>query len=219
MGQLIKDFTRGIWEESAVFRLILGMCPTLAVTNSAVNGLVMGSATTFVLVSASIIISIFRKFIPSKVRIPIFIVVTASFVTIADYLLAAFIPSVHKILGIYVPLIVVNCVILGRLEAFSSKNPVSRSFFDALGIGVGFTLGLLSLSSMRELLGNGTIFSYQILNQEWFNPMLVMKLPPGAFLTLAFLIATINYYTQRKKKSRGDKKEDKCKNCSCGGCQ
>ncbi|MDP7079694.1 MAG: electron transport complex subunit E [Candidatus Undinarchaeales archaeon] len=196
---LFGTFIRGCWVQNPVLRLLLGMCPTLAVTNTAVNGLVMGGATLFVLVCSAMLISLFRRFIPAKVRIPIFIVVVATFVTIADYMLAAFIPEIHKILGIFVPLIVVNCIILGRIEAFASKNGVVQSLADALGSGLGFTLGLLVLASIREALGFGTIFGYAVF---WagFKPMLVMVLPPGAFLTLGFLIGFMNWYDQRQAK-------------------
>ena len=192
-------FSKGVWAQNPVLRLLLGMCPTLAVTNTAINGVVMGGAATFVLVCSSVLISMFKRFIPPKVRIPIFIVVVATFVTVADYMLAAFLPDIHKILGIFVPLIVVNCIILGRIEAFASKNGVVPSLMDALGSGLGFTLGLIVLASIREALGFGTIFGYPVF---WagFKPMLIMVLPPGAFLTLGFLIGFMNWYDQRQAK-------------------
>jgi len=189
---------KGLWKENPVFRLILGMCPTLAVTNMAVNGLAMGLATLFVLVASGLIISTIRNLIPSKVRIPCYIVIIASFVTIADYFLAAFYPDIHKVLGLYIPLIVVNCIILGRMEAFASKNPLHRSILDALGMGLGFTWALVLLGSIREFLGFGTVFSITLLG-NWYPGMLVMKLPTGAFITLGLLIALMNIIKEKTK--------------------
>ncbi len=199
--QAVKDFWKGIWEENPIFRLILGMCPTLAVTNMAINGFVMGVATLFVLLGSALVVSLVRKLVPSKVRIPVFIVIIATFVTIADYVLAASVPTIHKVLGIYVPLIVVNCIILGRMEAFASKYPLHRSLSDALGSGVGFTIGLIVLASVRELFGFGSIFGFNLV---WgsFQPMLIMKLPTGAFITLGLLIALMNFITKRKAESK-----------------
>jgi electron transport complex protein RnfE len=187
----LKTFLNGLWNQNPVFRLILGMCPTLAVTNAAINGLTMGLATLFVLVCSGILVSLIRKLIPSKVRIPCYIVIIATFVTIADYILAAFSHPTHKVLGIYVPLIVVNCIILGRMEAFASKNPLLKTLEDSLGMGLGFTGGLLLLSSIREFLGFGTIFGLTILGSS-YPQMLIMKLPTGAFITLGLLIASMN---------------------------
>jgi len=195
----LKDFLKGIWEQNPIFRLVLGMCPTLAVTNMAINGFVMGMATLFVLIGSALIVSLIRKIVPSKVRIPVFIVIIATFVTIADYMLAATVPAIHKVLGIYVPLIVVNCIILGRMEAFASKYKLHRSLADALGAGVGFTLGLIILGSVRELFGFGSVFGYNIMWQS-FNPMLVMRLPTGAFITLGLLIALMNVISKKKAK-------------------
>jgi len=186
-----KDFTKGLWEELPVFRILLGFCPTLAVTNKAANGFAMGIATAFVLIFSSTVISIFKNLIPRRIRIPIYIVVIASFVTITNYVLAAYFESMHKTLGLYVPLIVVNCLILGRAEAFASRNPISSSFLDALGMGVGFTLALTIIGSIREIFGFGTIFSTQILGKP-FEPMIMMIIPPGAFITLGLLLALMN---------------------------
>lgn len=198
--QLVKDFWKGIWNQNPIFRLILGMCPTLAVTNMAINGFVMGVATLFVLLGSALVVSLIRKMVPNKVRIPVFIVIIATFVTIADYALAATVPPIHKVLGIYVPLIVVNCIILGRMEAFASRYPLHRSLSDAFGSGTGFTIALIILGSVRELFGFGSIFGYN-LTWSTFNPMLVMKLPTGAFITLGLLIALMNFTTKKKAKS------------------
>jgi|TARA_Y100000310_G_scaffold305797_1_gene346361 electron transport complex protein RnfE len=196
MPQLTKDFLKGLWKQNPAFRLILGMCPTLAVTNMAVNGLAMGLATLFVLVASGIIISTIKGLIPSKVRIPCYIVIIASFVTLADYFLAAFYTDIHKVLGLYIPLIVVNCIILGRMEAFASKNPLSNSIADAFGMGLGFTWALVLLGSVRELLGFGTIFGATLLG-SWYPGMLVMKLPTGAFITLGLMIALMNIINEK----------------------
>jgi len=193
-------FLTGLWHQNPVFRLILGMCPTLAVTNAAINGLVMGIATLFVLVCSGIIVSLIRKLVPSKVRIPSFIVIIATFVTIADYILAAAVPPIHKVLGIYVPLIVVNCIIMGRMEAFASKNTLVDSLYDSFGMGFGFTWGLIILGSIRELLGFGTVFGFTILG-SWYPQMIIMKLPAGAFITLGFLIALMNMISKKRAKA------------------
>ena len=179
--------------------MLLGLCPTLAVTNSAINGLAMGLATTFVLISSSILISLLRKVIPHQVRIAGYIVIIATFVTVADKYLAAYLPDISKALGPYVPLIVVNCLILGRQEAFSSKNGVGRSIIDALGMGLGFVFVLVVLGSIREILGSATVFNIQVLG-DWFNPWMIMILPPGAFLTLGLLIGFGNWLNERKIK-------------------
>ncbi len=157
---LVKEFKKGLWKENPVFRLMLGLCPTLAVTTAAENGIGMGLATTFVLLCSNVIVARLRDIIPNKVRIACFIVIIATFVTIVDLMMHAYFYQLHKTLGLFIPLIVVNCVILGRAEAFASKNPVKTSFIDGLGMGLGFTLALVALGSIRELLGNGTIFSY-----------------------------------------------------------
>lgn len=195
---ILGEFRRGVWTENPVFRQLLGTCPTLAVTNSTVNGLAMGLATTFVLVSSSAIVSLIRKLIPNQVRIAAFTVIIATFVTVADQVLAAFFPDISKALGPFVPLIVVNCIILGRQEAFASKNPFSRSVLDAVVMGCGFIATLTVLSMIRELLGSGSILGIQILG-EWFKPWVVMILPAGAFLSLGIGLGVINYIVSRKK--------------------
>ncbi len=188
---LASEFTKGFWRENPIFRLVLGICPTLAVTTAAINGIGMGLATTFVLVCSNVVISLLRKFIPPRVRIPSFIVVIASFVTIVDLVMAGFFFQLHKTLGLFIPLIVVNCIILGRAEAFASKHPLKESIADGLGMGLGFTLSLLVLGAIREVLGNGTIFNVPAFGPGYF-PFLVMILPPGAFITLGFLLALMN---------------------------
>jgi electron transport complex protein RnfE len=189
---LVTTFTRGIFKENPVFRLLLGMCPTLAVTTEAVNGLAMGLATAFVLVCANIVVSLFRSVIPAKVRIPVFIVIIATFVTIVDLVMNGFVHELHKTLGVFIPLIVVNCVILGRAEAFASRNGLLSSLFDGLGMGLGFTAALTLLGAVRELFGNGTIFGAAIFGAG-YHPVIVMILPPGAFITLGLILAAINH--------------------------
>lgn len=195
-----QEFVKGLWQENPVLVSLLGLCPTLAVTNSALNGLVMGLATLFVLTCSSIMISLMRNIIPRQVRIAGYIVVIATFVTMADLFLAAFYPGLSKALGPYVPLIVVNCLILGRQEAFASRNRVHRALLDALGMGCGFLLVLFVLGSIRELLGSGSILNVQILG-TWFQPWLVMILPPGAFFTLGLLIGLTNWINARRVQS------------------
>jgi electron transport complex protein RnfE len=185
------EFIKGLWKENPIFRLVLGMCPTLAVTTAAINGVAMGLATTFVLVFSNVLVSAIRNLIPSRVRLPAFIVIIASFTTIVDLFMAGFLFQLHKALGVFIPLIVVNCIILGRAEAFASKNPIGRSMVDGLGMGVGFTLSLTVLGAIREILGNGTLFSIPVVGSS-FLPFLVMVLPPGAFIALGFLLAAMN---------------------------
>jgi len=196
--QLYAEFTKGLWRQSPTFVQLLGMCPTLAVTNSAINGFSMGIAATFVLVFSGVAVSAFRKFIPREVRIATFTIVIATFVTVIDYFLKAKFPSISKALGPYVPLIVVNCIILGRIEAFTSKNPVLPSLADTLGMGIGFTGALTVLGIIRELLGSGSIFNYQVLGSS-FRPWVIMILPPGAFLTLGIMIGLINTFSKKEK--------------------
>lgn len=195
---LTKEFVKGLWRENPVFRLLLGMCPTLAVTASVINGLAMGLAVIFVLVCSNVTISCFRKYIPPQVRIATFTVIIATFVTVADYFLAAQFPKISKALGPYVPLIVVNCIILCRAEAFASKNRISASLFDGLGMGVGFTLALILLSSIREILGAGSIFNISIVSSDIWRPWVIMVLPPGAFITLGILIGIMNMLSKKK---------------------
>jgi len=195
-----QEFTKGLWDENPVFRQLLGLCPTLAVTNAVINGFAMGMATAFVLIFSSLVVSSIKKLIPSQVRIATYVVIIATFVTVADRFLAAFFPPISKSLGPYVPLIVVNCIILGRQEAFSSKNTVGRSLIDALGMSSGFVLAMLILSAIREILGMGTFLGYQVMGL-WFKPWIIMILPPGAFITLGILLA-LALQIERKTKSR-----------------
>lgn len=181
------EFLKGLWDDNPVFRQLLGMCPTLAVTGTVITGIAMGLATTFVLILSSLVVASIKKLIPAQVRIASYIVVIASFVTIADQVLKAYFYPISEALGPYVPLIVVNCIILGRQEAFSSKNSVGRSFVDALGMSSGFILALLVLSSIREILGAGTFLGYQVMG-SWFNPWIIMILPAGAFIALGLLL-------------------------------
>ncbi len=187
----IQEFTKGLWKENPTFRLVLGMCPTLAVTTSAVNGLGMGLATLSVLVCSNLAVSLLRNWIPDKVRIPAFIVLIASFVTVVDLIMNGFAHQLHKSLGLFIPLIVVNCIILGRAEAYASKNPLFYSLLDGLGMGIGFTLSLTLLGGIREILGSGAFFGVSLFGKGYL-PMLVMVLPPGAFLMLGFLMAAMN---------------------------
>ena len=186
----ISIIKKGIIKENPTFVLMLGMCPTLATTTSAINGLSMGLATMFVLICSNVVISLIKKLTPDMVRIPVFIVVIASFVTILQMVMQAYVPDVYAELGLFIPLIVVNCVILGRAEAFAAKNSTGASLMDGIGIGLGFTLGLTLLGICRELLGAGSIFGLTLL-PETYN-MLMFVLPPGAFITLGFLVAIVN---------------------------
>ena len=193
----MKELTKGLWKENHIFRLVIGMCPTLAVTTQAINGVGMGLDTTVVLVCSNVVISALRKFIPAQVRIPSFIVIIASFVTIVDMVMEGFYFDLHKELGLFIPLIVVNCIILGRAEAFASRNPVLSSLADGLGMGIGFTLSLILLGSIREILGAGTIFGVSLLG-EGYLPFLVMILPPGAFISLGLLLGLMNRISKEK---------------------
>jgi len=195
-----QDFAKGLWVENPVSRQLLGMCSTLAITNAVINGLAMGLAVGFVLICSSGLISLVRKLIPSQVRIASYIVIIAAFVTIADRFMAAFFPPLSKALGPYVPLIVVNCIILGRAEAFASKNSLGRSLIDALGMTAGYILALVVLSSIREILGNGTLLGQKVLG-AWFEPWTIMLLPPGAFITLGLLIGAA-YQIERRIRLR-----------------
>jgi electron transport complex protein RnfE len=192
MKSAIKRFKAGILDENPVFIQVLGMCPTLAVTTSAENGIGMGLATTTVLIMANLVISLLRNIIPSKVRIPAFIVVIASFVTIVDFMLQGFVPALYASLGLFIPLIVVNCVILGRAEGFASKNKPFISVVDGLGMGLGFTLALGSIGAVREILGAGTLFGMNVM-PSGYVPISIMILAPGAFLVLGILLAAFNY--------------------------
>jgi len=191
----LSIFTRGFIKENPVFVMLLGMCPTLATSTSAMNGMAMGVATTFVLTMSNLVISLIKDLIPGQVRIPAFVVIIAAFVTIVELTMQAFVPDLFATLGIYIPLIVVNCIILGRAEAFASKNKPVDSILDGLGMGIGFTLALIILGSIRELFGSGSIFDINIYSGDG---ALVFILPPGAFLVLGYLIAVINKLTKKK---------------------
>ncbi|HJZ40705.1 MAG TPA: electron transport complex subunit E [Bacteroidales bacterium] len=190
MGNL-KYFSNGILKENPIFVLVLGTCPALAVTTAAINGLGMGAATTFVLVCSNLIVALFKNYIPEKLRIAAFIVIIATFVTIVDLVMKAYSPDLYKALGIFIPLIVVNCIILGRAEAFAQKNRVLPALLDGLGMGLGFTIAITLMASIREILGNGTIFNLRLFGENT-TTMLLFILPPGAFVTYGLLIATMN---------------------------
>lgn len=222
MNKCLERLTNGLIKENPTFVLMLGMCPTLAVTTSAINGLGMGLTTTVVLVMSNLLISLLRKIIPDSVRMPAFIVVVASFVTIVQFLLEGFIPSLYDSLGLYIPLIVVNCIILGRAESYASKNPVLPSVFDGIGMGLGFTVGLTCIGIVREILGAGQAFGKQIMPAS-YEPITIFILAPGAFFVLAGLTALQNKVKLESAK-RGKKVEAKagcgegCGNCTnCGG--
>jgi electron transport complex protein RnfE len=193
-----QEFKKGLWTDIHPFRVLLGLCPALAVTNSFINGLAMGLAALFVMVSANVLVSVFRKYIVSEVRIPAYVVIISSLVTITDLFLAAMFPTISKALGPYIPLIIVNCMILGRVEAFAAKNPVLPTIMDSLGIGVGFTISLCLMGGIREILGFGSILGFQLLG-SWFEPWIIMILPAGAFLVLGGLIALVNYINDKKE--------------------
>jgi len=186
-----------IFKENPIFVLLLGLCPTLAVTTSAKNAVGMGLSTMFVLLGSNIIISLIKKSVPKEIRIPVFITIISTFVTIIQMILAGYFPMINKQLGIYIPLIVVNCIILGRAEGFASKNGVVASTYDAIEKGIGFTAGLLLLGSIRELLGNGSIYNIALLPN--YKPMLITILPPGAFIIMGLILALLNYFKIRKK--------------------
>lgn len=196
LKQYWKDLINGLWNENPTFRIVIGNCPTLAVTTEAVNGISMGLAAGFVLICSSTLISLLRPFIPSKSRIPIYIVIISTFVTITDYFLKAMFPDIHKVLGIFIPLIVVNCIIMGRAEAFAGKNPPLRSFLDAVGMGIGYTWAITVLASIREILGNGTWFGLHLFPASYV-PWLVMLMPPGGFLTLGLLLGGTNWISAK----------------------
>ena len=201
MNKCIERLYNGIIKENPTFVLMLGMCPTLAVTTSAINGIGMGLSTTAVLVMSNMLISMLRKIIPDSVRMPAFIVIVASFVTIVQFLLEGFVPSLYDSLGLYIPLIVVNCIILGRAESYASKNPVLPSIFDGIGMGLGFTMGLTIIGLIREILGAGTFFNIKIFG-DWFTPITIFIMAPGAFLVLGFLVAGMNII-RKKMEAKG----------------
>jgi len=202
MGVIRERLKNGIITENVIFVQVLAMCPTLAVTTSAINGIGMGLATTIVLMGSNVAISLLRKFIPDEIRLPAFIVVIAGFVTLIDFLLQGYVPALYASLGIFIPLIVVNCLILGRAEAYASKNGVVPSLFDGLGQGLGFTVSLLLIGMIRELLGSGKLFDIQLMPAS-FQPALIMILAPGAFITLGILMALFNLKKVKPKKKKG----------------
>ena len=194
------EFIKGLWRDNPVFVQVLGMCPTLAVSNTAENALAMGLATAFVLLMSNILVSLLRNFVPKQVRIASYILIIATFVTVTDYAIQAISVELHKSLGAFISLIVVNCLILSRAEAFASKNTIGRSILDALGMGLGFTLALFCLGAVREILGNGSIFNMPIFSED-FQSWIVMILPAGGFFTLALWLLIINALQTRKAKS------------------
>lgn len=196
MSVTIRDLVRGLWEDNPVFRLLIGLCPALAVTTAAINGMAMGLATSFVLLCSSTIVSLLKTVIPRKVRIPSYIIIIATFVTIVDLVMNAFFPDLHSVLGLFIPLIVVNCLVLGRSEAFASKNSLLPSIFDAVGMGVGFTWALTLLGGIREFFGMGTVFGFQVV-WDGFVPWTIMSLPPGAFISLGILVGLLNVVSRR----------------------
>jgi Na+-translocating ferredoxin:NAD+ oxidoreductase subunit E len=192
------EFSKGVWRDNPVLVQLLGLCPALAVTNSAINGLAMGGATFFVLVGSSTLVSLLRSFIPKQVRITTYIIIIATFVTVADYTLLALLPAIHRELGAFIALIVVNCMILGRQEAFASRNPVGLAVADALGVSSGFALALLAVGGIREVLGSGSLFGVPVF-PEGFEPWVVMVLPPGGFFTLGVILLGVNAVQNRQR--------------------
>ena len=197
-----EDLVRGIWEDNPVFGQFLGLCPTLAVTNTLANGIAMALATAFVLISSSILVSALRRFIPHEVRISAFILIIATFVTVVDLVMAAIVPEIYQTMGAFIALIVVNCIILGRQEAFAAKNTVWRSALDATGNSVGFTIALLLMSGVRELLGNGSLLGFNIMGPR-FEPWVIMVLPPGGFFTIAAYLLLFGWWRERKARRAG----------------
>ena len=228
MNKYVERLYNGVIKENPTFVLMLGMCPTLAVTSSAINGLGMGLSTLVVLVFSNLLISLFRKVIPNGVRMPAYIVIVASLVTVVQFLMQAYLPSLSKALGVYIPLIVVNCIILGRAESYASKNGPIESIFDGIGMGLGFTFGLTCIAIVREFIGTGAIFGVQILpladaaaGKGGYVPVTIFILPAGAFLVLAFLVAGMNKL--KKRAAQKGKKIAEPQGCgtdcaSCGGC-
>ncbi len=192
-----EDLLRGIWRENPVLVQLLGLCPALAVTNTVPNSIAMGLATFFVLLGSSFLVSLMKNWIPAEVRISAYILIIATFVTIADFVLAAVVPVIHKELGAFIALIVVNCMILGRQEAFASKKPVGRSLLDAAGTGAGFMIALLMMGTFREILGNGSVMGYSLFGEN-FEPWIVMVLPPGGFFTLGFILLSFGWWKGRQ---------------------
>ena len=208
MNKCTERLYNGLVKENPTFVMMLGMCPTLAVTTSAINGIGMGLSTTVVLIFSNLLISMLRKIIPDSVRMPAFIVVVATLVTVVQFLLEGFVPSLYASLGVYIPLIVVNCIILGRAEAYASKNPVLPSVFDGIGMGLGFTLGLTCIGIVRELIGSGKLFGFQVM-PDIYEPVTIFILAPGAFLVLAFLVAGMNKIRKNHEET-GSKRKESC---------
>ena len=199
---MFSEFQKGILKENPLFVQVLGVCPALATTTSLTNALGMGAAFSLVLIFSNLLISALKSFIPDQIRIPCYIVVIASLVTVTEMLMNALVPDIYAALGIFIPLIVVNCIILGRAEAFASKNGLWTSFQDAVGMGLGYTLALSFVGSVREILGAGTLLGFPVLSAS-YQPILLMLMPPGAFITMGFLFAGVNYLKQRKEVRRG----------------
>lgn len=196
----MNELTKGFFKENPIFKQVLGMCPFLAVTSSVENALGMGAAATFVLVASNFLVSLFRKVIPAKVRIPAYVVIIATFVTLVDLLMNAYVPALHKSLGIFIPLIVVNCIILGRAEGFANKNTVFLSILDGIGMGIGFTLAMVVMSTFREILGNGSWLNVNLLGEAYQNqPLLIAVLAPGAFILMGFILGFFNIMEKRRK--------------------
>lgn len=219
MNKNVERIYNGMIKENPTFVLMLGMCPTLAVTTSAINGIGMGLSTTVVLIMSNLLISAFRKVIPNSVRMPAYIVIVASLVTVVQFIMEAYTPALSASLGVYIPLIVVNCIILGRAESYASKNPVMPSIFDGIGMGLGFTFGLTCIGLIREILGAGQIFGIQILSLEWFTPITIFVMAPGAFLVLAFLVAIMNIVREKmENKGKPLAAPSGCLTGDCNGC-
>ena len=199
---LREEFTKGFWKENPVLVLLLGLCPTLAVTTGVKNGMGMGLATTFVLLGSNIVVSLIRDFIPKKVRIPCYIVIIATFVTLVEMITAAYFRQLYVALGIFIPLIVVNCTVLGRAEAFASRNNLVRSVVDALGMGLGFTVTLMALGGVREFFSGGALYGIQLV-PDWDYQFLIMTFPPGAFIVLGLFVAGMNWITARRAEKEG----------------
>lgn len=214
---LLKEFVKGLWKENPVLVLLLGMCPTLAVTSNATNGLGMGVATMFVLLGSNTVISLIRDIVPKKIRIPCYIVVIATFVTVVQMLIKAYSPALDESLGIFIPLIVVNCIVLGRAEAFASKNSILASIADGLGMGLGFTLALVALGGAREFLSGGSLFQYKIIT-AWTTKFMLPSQSPGAFMVLGLFLAGMNWINIRKSEKSGNAylppKDFDCKHCN-----
>lgn len=218
MNKAAERLYNGLIKENPTFVLMLGMCPTLAVTTLAMNGIGMGLTTTVILALSNVMISALRKVIPDGVRMPAYIVIVASFVTIVQFLLQAYVPGLYESLGIYIPLIVVNCIILGRAEAYASKNPVIPSFFDGLGMGLGFTVGLTAIGIVRELIGSGKIFGFQVMPSA-YEPVTIFILAPGAFLVLTLLVALQNRVKRSLEKKGIETKIGSGCSGECASCQ